>query len=154
MSLQTLEKPAALTPQEWESIKLLYAAIDQHNWKLLDDAVTSDWADLPPAPGQKPGPDGVKPVLQGIVDAMPDLRVTLEEAIAEQHRVAVRATIHGTHKGPLFGIPPTGRKVSLALHEFHSLRAGKIFQTRHMEDWLGLFMRIGAFPENHNGDKP
>jgi predicted ester cyclase len=89
----------------------------------------------------------VKPILW----ALPDLTATAEEVIAEEHyRAAVRVTLTGTHRGPLLGIPPTERRVSLVLHEFHQLVDGRIAVTRHMEDWLGLFVQIGAFPENRD----
>jgi len=65
-------------------------------------------------------------------------------------RAAVRVTLTGTHQRPLLGIPPTERRVSLVLHEFHQLVDGRIAVTRHTEDWLGYFFSIGAFPENRD----
>jgi hypothetical protein len=53
-------KPAALSTRKWESIQSFHAAIDQHDWNLLDEVLTPDWA--APASGQQPGPDGVKPI--------------------------------------------------------------------------------------------
>jgi predicted ester cyclase len=38
---------------------------------------------------------------------------------------ALRAEILGTHKGEWFGIPPTNKRVSIALHEFHHLKDGR-----------------------------
>jgi predicted ester cyclase len=66
------------------------------------------------------------------------------------HRAAVRVTLTGTHQRLLLGIPPSERRVSLVLDEFHQLVDGRIAVTRHTEDWLGLFLQIGAFPENRD----
>jgi len=62
-------------------------------------------------------------------------------------RAAVRVTLTGTHQRPLLGIPPTERRISLVLHEFHQLVDGRIAVTRHTEDWLGYFFRLELFPK-------
>jgi len=48
--------------------------------------------------------------------------------------------------GELFGIAPTGKKVSFRLHEFHTVANGLITTTWHLEDWFGLFQQLGQFP--------
>ena len=62
-------------------------------------------------------------------------------------QVAVRAEITGTHLGELFGIAATGKQVSFRLHEFHALENGRVVTTWHMEDWFGLFLQLGQFPQ-------
>ena len=42
----------------------------------------------------------------------PDFHNHIEELIAEGHKVAARLTYTGTHRGELWGYPPTGRKIS------------------------------------------
>jgi steroid delta-isomerase-like uncharacterized protein len=108
--------------------------------------LTPRWLDLPPSPDQKPGPEGVKPILQGLIDAFPDLVATIEEVIGEENRAAARVSLSGTHLGPLMGLPASGKYMTLSLHEFHTFREGRISVTRHMEDWMGLFRQIGALP--------
>src|SRR5215203_7550497 len=44
---------------------------------------------------------------------MPDLKVDILDMIAEGDKVATRYTVEGTHEGDLFGLPPTGRRVSI-----------------------------------------
>jgi predicted ester cyclase len=41
---------------------------------------------------------------------IPDLRVTIEELVAEGDKVAVRRSYEGTHRGELLGVPPTRSK--------------------------------------------
>ncbi|MCU1250036.1 MAG: putative ester cyclase [Edaphobacter sp.] len=144
----SLKKPAALSAKEWEALNTFYAAIDQHDFRLLHDALAPDWADLPPEPGQAPGPEGVKPILKRLIDAFPDLQATMEEAIAEEHRAAIRVILSGTHLGSLLGIQPTGQRIVLSIHEFHEFVDGRIAVTRHMEGWMDLFAQLGSFPSN------
>ena len=71
---------------------------------------------------------------------------TIDEVIGEEHRAAARLSISGAHPGPLMGLPASGKRVTLSLHEFHIFREGRISVTRHPEDWMGLFRQIGALP--------
>ena len=61
--MENLSKPALLSSQEWHALTTFYKAVGTHNLELLNDVLTADWLDLPPGPGQKPGPEGVKPIL-------------------------------------------------------------------------------------------
>jgi predicted ester cyclase len=64
-------------------------------------------------PGQPEGPEGVKAVVSMFRSGMPYLRLVIDDMIAEGDKVATRYTIEGTHEGDLFGVPPTGRRVSI-----------------------------------------
>ena len=144
--MQELLKPALLSDHEWHALITFYKAIGTHKLELLNGALTADWVDLPPAPDQRPGPEGVKPILQGLLDAFPDLIAAVEEVIGEKNRAAARVSLSGTHRGPLMGIAASSKHVTLALHEFHTFREGRISVTRHMEDWMDLFRQIGGLP--------
>lgn len=45
--------------------------------------------------------------------AMPDLKVVIEDMIAENDKVATRYALEGTHEGHLFGAEPTGKRLSI-----------------------------------------
>ena len=55
------------------------------------------------------GPEGVKPILQSLIDAFPDFVITIDEVIGEEHRAATRVSISGKHLGPLIGLPASGK---------------------------------------------
>lgn len=135
-----------LSPAEIQAIERLYRAFSDNNPDLLDQAVTPDWQDLPLAPGQGPGPQGLKPIIQAFKTAFPDMQIVIHEITGSQGRAAVRAEIRGTHQGAWFGIPATHKAVTIALHEFHHLQDGRITHTWHLEDWFGMFHQIGALP--------
>ena len=128
------------------AVETLYRAFSDKNPNLVDEALAPDWNDIPLAPGQGPGPEGIKPIIRSFMQAFPDVQITVHDMIQEPGRIGVRAEITGTHKGELFGIGPTGKKVTFRLHEFHALDGKRVTTTWHMEDWFGLFLQLGQFP--------
>jgi len=128
-----------------KAIEVLYRAFSE-GADLLDEAVCSDWQDIPLAPGQAPGRDGMKPLIRAFQAAFPDVKIIVHEMIGGPGRVAVRAEITGTHSGEWFGIAPTGRAFHMPIHEFHYVENGKVTHTWHLEDWLGWLYQVGAWP--------
>ena len=131
---------------ELTAVQTLYRAFSEQNPDLVDTVLAPEWDDIPLAPGQGPGPAGIKPIIRMLGAALPDVRITIHDMIQEPGKVGVRAEIGGTHLGELFGIAPTGKKVSFRLHEFHTVKDGLITTTWHLEDWFGLFLQLGRFP--------
>lgn len=128
------------------AVETLYRAFSEQNPDLVDAVLAPDWDDIPLAPGQAPGPAGIKFIIRSIAAAFPDVHITIHDMIQEPGKIGVRAEIGGTHLGGLFGIAPTGKKVSFRLHEFHTLANGLVTTTWHLEDWFGLFLQLGQFP--------
>ena len=131
---------------ERTAVETLYRAFSEQNPDLVDAVLASDWQDIPLAPGQGPGPAGIKPIIRSLAAALPDVRITVHDMVQAPGRIGVRAEISGTHLSDLFGIAPTGKPVSFRLHEFHAVADGRITTTWHMEDWFGLFQQLGQFP--------
>lgn len=128
------------------AVETLYRAFSEQMPDLVDAVLAPDWDDIPLAPGQAPGPAGVKTIIRMLGAALPDVQITVHDMVQQPGKVGVRAEISGTHLGELFGIAPTGKPVSFRLHEFHTLAGGVITATWHMEDWYCLFMQLGRFP--------
>ena len=137
---------SGLSANDFAAIETFYRAFSGKP-ELLDEAITPDWQDIPPAPGQAPGRKGMKPLIQGFNAAFPDAKVTVHEIVGARGRAAVRAEITGTHSGEWFGIAPTGRSFSLALHEFHHLESGRLTHTWHLEDWFGWLNQMSVLPQ-------
>ena len=131
---------------ERQAVETLYRAFSEKNPDLVDSVLSADWDDIPLAPGQGPGPEGIKLIIRSFGEAFPDVHIVIHDMIQVPGQIAVRAEITGTHLGELFGIAATGKKVSLRLHEFHALDDERVVTTWHMEDWFGLFLQLGQFP--------
>lgn len=81
-----------------------------------------------------------------LLRAFSDLRVEIEDLIAEADKVAARLVVSGTHsKASFAGAPPSGRRLSWVSHRFYRLRDGQVVETWAMQDRLGLIQQLG-FP--------
>ncbi len=143
IDLQSSERLRA----ERTAVETLYRAFNEKAPDLVDRVLAPDWEDIPLGPGQGPGPDGIKPIIRSFGEAFPDVQIVIHDLIQVPGQIAVRAEITGTHLGELFGIAPTGKRVSFRLHEFHALDGQRVTTTWHMEDWFGLFQQLGRFPD-------
>ena len=114
---------------------------------LIDELLAPDYVNHSPGmPDQPTGPEGVKAVVGMFRGGMPDLRVTIDEMIAEGDTVATRYTIEGTHEGELFGVPPTGRRLSIESMAVERVSDGKIEEHRRITDTLDMMQQLGAAP--------
>jgi predicted ester cyclase len=77
---------------------------------------------------------------------MPDSRVVISDMIAEGDKVAVRYTIEGTHEGVLFGVPPTGRPVSIESFTVERVSDDKIWEHWRVTDTMNMMRQLGAIP--------
>ena len=78
--------------------------------------------------------------------AFPDLRMTIDHLIGEGDLVALDYTATGTHDGPLLGIPPTGKKVTVRGMGLYRLREGKLVEQWGVNDIASLLQQLGVVP--------
>src|ERR1700747_884485 len=79
--------------------------------------------------------------------AFPDLRLTIEDLIAEGDTVMARWSCHGTHKGDLNGIAPTGKPFTIPGVTIARFVNGKLSEGYVNWDALGLMQQLGVVPE-------
>jgi steroid delta-isomerase-like uncharacterized protein len=92
------------------------------------------------------GREGFKQYVTMYRGVFPDLHFTLEDMVAEGETVAWRITARGTHGGPLMGIPPTGKPVSISAIIISRFVGGKWAEDWVNIDMLGMLQQIGAIP--------
>jgi predicted ester cyclase len=76
--------------------------------------------------------------------AIPDRVDVYEQIIAEGDLVGLLWKLTGTHRGNLYGIPPTGRKVDVYEAGIFRLVDGRIAEAWFMVDEAGLLKQLGA----------
>ena len=51
-----------------------------------------------------------------------------------------------TQIGDLWGmVPADGKRIDLDGLDYFTVAGGRIIRTRHVENWLGVLMQLGAF---------
>ena len=142
---------SGMSEQDLQTLMRFYTAFAGQP-DLLDTCVAPDWQDIPLAPGQAPGREGMKPLIESFGAVFADLKIEVLEVIGGPGRAAVRAVMSGRHVAEWFGVPATGSEVSIAIHEFHTIENGLLTRTFHMEDWMGWFAQVGAEPGPQTGE--
>jgi steroid delta-isomerase-like uncharacterized protein len=74
----------------------------------------------------------------------PDIEATMDDLVVAGGRVVGRFTYRGTHLGPFFGAPPTGRPI-----EMRSIDIWRVADGEFVEHWdelnlLELFQQLGV----------
>jgi predicted ester cyclase len=90
--------------------------------------------------------EGVKGSIAWSHSAFPDLRVTIEDQVAEGSKVATRWRVRGTHRGEMMGAVPTGNQVTFTGTQTDYISGGKIVESWSNWDTLGMLHQIGAVP--------
>jgi len=95
-------------------------------------------------PGTPAGPEAIRQVVTIFRSAFPDLKITLEDQIAEGDKVCSRATTRGTHRGAIFGIAPTGRAIAFSGLTLVRVVNGRIAESWVKNDVAGLMHQLRA----------
>jgi steroid delta-isomerase-like uncharacterized protein len=115
---------------------------------FVDRLVDLDFVDHDPAPGQAPGLQGIKDLMQMFFTAFPDLHVTVNRLVADEDTVAGAVTTEGTQDGDFMGIPKSGMKISIT--ELHMMRIanGKMVEHWGVGDGMTMMQQLGVMGED------
>ncbi|HEX7300158.1 MAG TPA: ester cyclase [Solirubrobacteraceae bacterium] len=102
-----------------------------------------DVVDRSRPPGIAEGAEGVRQQFEAFRAAFPDFRATIHDQIAEGDKVVTRKVFHGTHRGELMGIAPTGRPVEIEVIDIVRVKEGQIVEHWNVVDRLGLLQQLG-----------
>lgn len=96
---------------------------------------------------ERRGPELYRALASGTREVFPDAAFTIEDAVVDGDRVALRWTMTGTHEGSMAGEEPTGREVELSAIEINRFSDGKLVETWTQSDQLGLLQQAGALEQ-------
>ena len=118
------------------------------NLQVTDDLFTPNYSHHDSStPDVGRGPDSEKKRATLYRTAFPDLRLTVEDIIAEGETVVARWSCRGTHKGELNGIAPTGKHVNITGISIARFTNGKMSEGFVNWDALSLMQQLGVVPE-------
>ncbi len=128
------------------AVRRWFQAINDGDMVAERAARTPDFvAHVPGMPGPLDGEEWEQ-FLSIFLAGFPDMRLAVEDVVAQGDRVAVRWTFVGTHEGEFFGSPPTGVRVRMSAIEVNRVVDGKIAEHWVELDQLGMLQQVGAIP--------
>jgi steroid delta-isomerase-like uncharacterized protein len=119
--------------------------MNERNLALLDETMAPDYVSHDEGNPMQ-GREMFKQYISMYLTAFPDLRVTIDEQIAEGDMVATRATFRGTHLGELMGVPPTGRPVNATSLLISRISGGRLTEEWIRFDTMNLMQQLGVLP--------
>jgi steroid delta-isomerase-like uncharacterized protein len=118
------------------------------NLPLADELFTPNYAHHDAStPDVGRGPESEKKRATLYRSAFPDIRLNIEDIIAEGETVMARWSCRGTHKGDLSGIAPTGKQFNISGVSIARFANGKMAEGWVNWDALGLMQQLGVVPE-------
>jgi len=127
--------------------RLVEEAFNAGRLEVTDELIASDFVGHDPSlPGEVRGPAGVKEVIAGYRAAFPDIRVMIEDQIADGDLVVTRWRATGTHQGELMGMSATGKQATVTGITIDRIVGGRIAESWDNWDTLGMMQQLGAIP--------
>ena len=90
-----------------------------------------------------PGLDNFKQYFVMITSVFPDIKVTIEDMVINDDKVAVRLTIHGTQLGSFRGFPAIGKQATWTGMDIIHISNGKITERWSERDFLTMLLQLG-----------
>jgi steroid delta-isomerase-like uncharacterized protein len=136
----TSEENKKLVLEHYESF------VNKQDAEAIRKQLAPDFRDNEMPPGTPPGPESALQYRAMLHTAFPDLRIKIEDIVAEGDRVAARATWTGTHRGllPMMPFPVTNRAFAFSGIVFWRIRDGKIVERWATIDRLSLQQQLAA----------
>jgi steroid delta-isomerase-like uncharacterized protein len=98
-------------------------------------------------PGVAPGTAGLKEAMKRVSAGLSDVRMDIDDIIAEDDKVAVRLTASAKHSGEFMGIPASGKSYRISETHIFRLVDGKVRDHWRDADMLGMMKQLGALPD-------
>ena len=95
--------------------------------------------------GTVAGRDNVAGLMTTVVTSIPDLHASVKDIFGQGNEVVVRLVVSGTQKGPLLGIPASGRPVQWDAIDLYHLHDGKISEEWAGEDFVAFLHDTGTY---------
>jgi steroid delta-isomerase-like uncharacterized protein len=111
------------------------------------DLVADGFVEHQGGPGFAPDKEGTLDFFRAMIEAFPDLSMTVEDLIADGDKAVARVRVTGTHRGDFMGISPTGAAGDIQLIDIMRFDAdGQVCEHWGVADMLSLMQQLGVVP--------
>lgn len=129
------------------SIRRLYDLINAGDIDGFGRQLADNFVEHNENPGVPPTKAGTVQYFQMLVSAFPDLRLDVQDVIANGDKAVARVRVTGTHQGEFMGIPATGKSATANLIDI--TRFGDDGLAREhwgVVDMLAMMQQLGVIP--------
>jgi len=139
----------AFTPEQNNAVCIEFFETAWNKGVVREDLLASDAIDHSQVGGKQksePGSESFKQIVGMFRNAMPDVKLTIEDEIFSSDKVVHRWRLNGTDTGGIMGMPPSNKSLTLAGTTIARMRDGKIAERWANVDELGLLQQLGVVP--------
>ena len=129
------------------SARRLYELLNAGDVDGFGDLLADDFIEHEEIPGLAPSKDGVKTFFRMQIAAFPDLRLAVEDVVADGAKVVARVRYTGTQQGEFQGMPATGKAVDVQLIDIFAFADdGRVHEHWGVIDLLTMMQQLGVVP--------
>lgn len=125
----------------------LYELLSAGDVEGFGELLTDDFIEHEQLPGLTPSRDGVKTFFRLQIAAFPDLRLAVEDVVADGTKVVARVRYTGTQQGEFQGMPATGKAVDVQLIDIFAFADdGRAREHWGVIDLMTMMQQLGVVP--------
>jgi steroid delta-isomerase-like uncharacterized protein len=129
------------------TMRSAYERISAGDISGFGDLVADDFVEHEEIPGLAATKDGMLEYFGLLLSAFPDMRMDVEDLIADGDKTVARVRATATHDGEFMGMPPTGKQVDIQLIDIMRFDDdGLVCEHWGVADMLSLMQQLGAVP--------
>jgi steroid delta-isomerase-like uncharacterized protein len=125
----------------------LYELLNAGDVDGFGDLLADDFIEHEEIPGLAPSKDGVKTFFRMQIAAFPDLRLAVEDVVADGAKLVARVRYTGTQQGEFQGMPATGKAVDVQLIDIFAFADdGRVREHWGVIDLMAMMQQLGVVP--------
>jgi steroid delta-isomerase-like uncharacterized protein len=139
----------SFTPEQNNALCLEFFEAAWNEGNIREDLLSSDAVDHSQVGGKQtsePGSGSFKHIVGMFRNAMPDVKLSVEDQIYTTDKVVHRRRLNGTDTGGVMGMPPSNKPLTFTGTTVVRMRDGKIAERWANVDELGLLQQLGVVP--------
>ncbi len=129
------------------TVRRMYEQLSAGDVDGFAGSLAEDFVEHEETPGLTPTKDGVLSFFRAQIAAFPDMRMAVEDTVAEGDKVVARVRYTGTQRGDFQGMPASGKAVDAQLIDIFRFDAdGRIAEHWGVMDLMAMMQQLGVVP--------
>jgi predicted ester cyclase len=137
----------SMTMDNIATMRNTYERISAGDISGFGELVADDFVEHEELPGLAPTKEGMLDYFRLLLSAFPDMRLDVEDLMADGDKTVARVRATATHDGDFMGMAPTGKTVEMQLIDIMRFDDdGLVCEHWGVADMFALMQQLGAVP--------